>query len=94
MIVSRYSEATVVLEEAFTRSIPTGKKKPPSKADWALALEKFNGEARLIRARYKLGVIGRSLVAYRLQRRLMANGYPPEVVRQLLFSMILNAFVG
>lgn len=94
MIVSRYSEAAVVLEEAFVRSIPAGKKKPPSKADWALALEKFNDEARSIRARYKLGVIGRALVAYRLQRRLMANGYPPEVVRQLLFSMILNAFVG
>lgn len=92
--MSRYSEATLALEEAFVRSVPVGKKKPPSQAEWALALEKFNAEARSIRARYKLGVIGRALVAYRLQRRLMASGYAPDVVRQLLFSMILNAFVG
>jgi prepilin-type N-terminal cleavage/methylation domain-containing protein len=31
-----------MLEEAFIRSIPTGKKKLPTKADWAVALEKFN----------------------------------------------------
>jgi hypothetical protein len=94
VIVSRYSEATFALEEAFIQSIPTGKKKLPTKADWAVALEKFNGEARSIRVRYRLGMIGRALVAYRLQRRLIANGHPPDVVRQLLFSMILNAFVG
>jgi hypothetical protein len=92
--VSRYSEAILVLEEAFARSIPAGKKKAPSKADWAPALEKFNAEARSIRTHYKLGVIGRALVAYRLQRHLIASGYPPIVVRQLLFSMIINAFVG
>lgn len=92
--MGRYSEATSALEEAFIRSIPAGKKKLPTKADWSVALEKFNGEARSIRFRFHLGVIGRALVAYRLQRRLIANGHPPDVVRQLLFSMILNAFIG
>lgn len=93
--MSRYSDATGVLEAAFARSVPAGKKKkPPTQAEWAAALEKFNGEARVIRAQFHLGVIGRAVVAYRLQQRLMASGYPPDVVRQLLFSMILNAFVG
>lgn len=92
--MGRYSEVAVALEQAFSLSIPAGKKKLQSKADWAAALEKFNEKAKLIRSQYKLGVIGRALVAYRLQRHLIANGYPPNVVRQLLFSMILNAFVG
>lgn len=95
MTVSRYSEATLALEEAFVRVTPkTKKNKAPSEADWALALEKFNAEARVIRTKFRLGVIGRAMVAYRLQPRLIASGYAPVVVRQLLFSMILSAFVG
>lgn len=93
--MSRYSEATQALEEAFVRAIPKAKKnRVPSEADWALALEKFNAEARVIRAKFHLGVIGRAVAAYRLQPRLIARGYAPDVVRQLLFSMILSAFVG
>jgi hypothetical protein len=92
--VGRYSEATIKLEEAFSRAIPAAKKKKQTKADWTNALGQFNAEARAVRTHYKLGIIGRAMVAYRLQRRLIASGYPPDVVRQLLFSMLLNAFIG
>ncbi len=93
--MSRYSEATQALENAFLAAVPKPKKnKPPSKAEWAVALEKFNTQAREIRAQYGLGLLGRSIVAYRLQPRLLAAGYPPDVVRQILFSMVLHAFVG
>ncbi len=43
---------------------------------------------------YRLGPVGRAVVAYRLQPRLLAMGYAPDVVRQILFSMVLHAFVG
>ncbi len=93
--MSRYTEATLALEDAFNRAIPKVKKnKLPSQAEWAQALEKFHGAARDVRERFHLGVIGRAVVAYRLQPRLLASGYSPQVVRQLLFSMVLNAFVG
>ncbi len=94
MTVSRYSEAAQALESAFIAVVPKPKKnKAPSKAEWALALEKFNAQARDIRGRYRLGLLGRAVAAYRLQPRLLANGYAPDVVRQILFSMVLNAFV-
>lgn len=93
--MSRYSEAIQALESAFLAVIPKPKKnKPPSKAEWALALEKFNAQARDIRIQYRLGLIGRAVVAYRLQPRLLATGCAPDVVRQILFSMVLHAFVG
>lgn len=93
--VSRYSEATLALESAFLAVIPKPKKnKAPSKAEWAQALDKFNAQAREVRAQYRLGLIGRAVVAYRLQPRLLATGCGPDVVRQILFSMVLHAFVG
>lgn len=93
--MSRYSEATHALETAFLAVIPKPKKnKAPSKAEWALALDKFNAQAREIRDHHRLGLWGRAIVAYRLQPRLLAVGYAPDVVRQILFSMVLHAFVG
>lgn len=93
--MSRYSEATQALEAAFLAVIPTPKKnKAPGKAEWAQALEQFNTQARAVRAQYRLGLIGRAVVAYRLQPRLLAAGCSPDVVRQILFSMVLHAFVG
>lgn len=76
-------------------AIPKPKKnKAPSKADWAQGLETFNTQARAVRTQFRLGLIGRAVVAYRLQPRLLAAGYAPEIVRQILFSMVLHAFVG
>ncbi len=92
--MSRYSEATQALESAFLAVLPKPKKnKAPSKAEWAQALEKFNTQAREVRTRYRLGLLGRAIVAHRLQPRLLAAGYGPDVVRQILFSMVLHAFV-
>ncbi|MES2584929.1 MAG: hypothetical protein V4627_19550 [Pseudomonadota bacterium] len=93
--MSRYSDATQTLESAFLAVVPKPKKnKPPSKAEWAQALEQFNTQARAVRTQYRLGLLGRAIVAYRLQPRLIAAGYSPDVVRQILFSMVLHAFVG
>lgn len=93
--MSRYGEAMQALESAFLAAAPKPhKNKVPSKAEWATALEKFNTQARAVRVRYRLGPIDRAVVAYRFQPRLLAIGYSPDVVRQILFSMVLHAFVG
>lgn len=92
--MGKYSQAASALEEAFVQSFPAAGKKKPTKADWAVALDRFNGAARAIRVRHKLGILGRAACAYQFQRSLLAKGHPPEVVRQILFSMVINAFVG
>lgn len=57
-------------------------------------LARFYGIARDERRRRRLGLIGRARVALELQRRLLAAGYPPDVVKQVLFSLFMSAFVG
>lgn len=63
-----------------------------SGADRALA--RFYAEARAERDRRRFGIVGRARVAFYLQQRLLAAGYPPALVRQVLFSMLVSAFVG
>lgn len=58
------------------------------------ALQKFYAEARAERHRRRLGIIARARVALDLQRRLAGAGYPPQIVRQVVFSTLLAAFVG
>lgn len=92
--MGRYSDASLELEAAFNASKPKTRKTGAQALDWEQSLSRFNQEARAIRFRYRLGPLGRAVVAYRLQKSLIAKGHPPEVARQLVFSMILNAFVG
>lgn len=93
--LSRYSQATQALESAFLAVIPKPKNnRVPTKTEWELALERFNTQAREVRLKYRLGLLGRAVVAYRLQPRLIAAGCTPDVARQILFSMVLHAFVG
>lgn len=93
-VMGRYSDAAVELEAAFTACKPKARKLAGQQLEWEKSLNRFNQDARAIRARYRLGPLGRAIVAFRLQKLLIANGHPPEVVRQLVFSMILNAFVS
>jgi hypothetical protein len=57
-------------------------------------LNKFYAEARLQRKKMRPGLFRRARVAFYLQQRLLAAGYPPDLVRQVLFAMLLAAFVG
>lgn len=58
------------------------------------ALKKFFEAARAARARHRLGIIGRARVAFALQQHLLAAGYAPALVKQVLFSMLAAVFVG
>lgn len=91
--MSKVADAAGALEEAFFRSVPAGKKKL-SANDWVAALGRFQQRAKEIRERHRLGVIGRARVAYRLQQRLIAAGFPADVVRKVVFALVLNSFSG
>jgi len=57
-------------------------------------LKRFFEAARIEREQNRLGVISRARVAFGLQQRLLSAGYPPALVKQVLFAMLVSAFVG
>lgn len=73
-------------------------RKQPSAGDLAAGVEsglrRFYEVARAEREQQRLGVIGRARVAFGLQQRLFEAGYPPVLVKQVLFAMLMSAFVG
>lgn len=92
-------EAGEQLFSSFQTVLPlvAGTRKGPKKLALKTVeegLRKFYAEARAQREQRRLGVIARARVAFYLQQRLIDSGYPPELVRQVLFSMLLSAFVG
>lgn len=90
--MSKAAQVAAELEAAFFRCAPQARKKRTSEAEWTGALAKFQAQAREIRRRHALGVIGRARAAFLLQPRLIAAGIPPDVVRKLVFSLVLNSF--
>ncbi len=92
--MSKVAEAAAALEEAFLSSAPTNKKKRLSEEAWANSLTKFHAAASEIRRRFSLGLLGRARAAYLLQQRLIAAGFQADVVRKVVFSLILNSFSG
>lgn len=91
------------LGEAFQRLVPLhtefpkGRKRPTEqeiKATSERGLQQFFAAARGERLQQGLGVIGRARVAFGLQQRLIKLGYPPALVKQVLFAMLSSAFVG
>ena len=91
------------LSNAFQRLVPLhpeslkGRKRPTEieiKATSERALQQFLEAAREERLQHGLGVIGRARVAFGLQQQLIKAGYPPALVKQVLFAMLLSAFVG
>lgn len=91
------------LTETFKRLLPLhleypkGGRKPTVSdmtQDSAKALVEFYKTARVERERNSLGIIGRARVAFGVQQQLLAAGYPPSLVKQVLFAMLTSAFVG
>lgn len=90
--MSRLTEATDALLQAFVRGIPKGKNKATSEVEWNKALGKFYVEAKEIRTRYALGFITRARVAYQLQNRLLEAGFDADTVKKVVFSLVLSSF--
>lgn len=73
-------------------------KKPPKRSASAKAaeeaLERFLVRVSEVTRDERLGLFGRALLTYRLQRLLIAKGYPPALVRRVLFAMLAHSFTG
>ncbi|HJW54950.1 MAG TPA: hypothetical protein VJ577_06740 [Burkholderiaceae bacterium] len=91
------------LSEEFQRAVPIqpdrvkrGKRLSESeiKSSSEAALKLFYDAAYQERRRHGLGLIGRARVAFGLQQRLLQAGYPPPLVKQVLFAMLTTVFVG
>ncbi|HLA34503.1 MAG TPA: hypothetical protein VJ001_06505 [Rhodocyclaceae bacterium] len=89
------------LFEVFRQIVPppaewksTHKKGKARAEDLAPSLARFHKQAKELRKKHRLGVISRARVVFALQREMNAAGYPAEMSRQVLFSLIVSAFVG
>jgi len=90
------------LTDSFKRLVPLRMELPkggrPTAGDLqrssANALAEFYAVARIERQNNSLGIVGRARVAFSLQQRLVAEGYPPPLVKQVLFAMLISAFTG
>ena len=68
-------------------------KRPGSKDLEAIGEKALHGlyeAAHQERIVHRLGIIGRARVAFGVQQRLLAAGYPPTVVKQVLFAMLAS----
>lgn len=62
--------------------------------DLSASLGRFYAQAKEMRIEHRLGIISRARVVLTLQREMSAAGYPANLTRQVLFSLIISAFVG
>lgn len=92
--MGKASNASEALAEAFFKAVPANQKKKISEAQWSVALQKFQLEAKQISVRMSLGPLTRAMAAYHFQKRLIRAGFDTDVVRKVVFSLVLNSFVG
>ncbi len=59
-----------------------------------VGLDKLYDKARELRRTHRPSVLARARIVLALQRHFHAAGYPAEMTREVLFSLILAAFVG
>lgn len=90
------------LSVEFQRLVPLAgvKTKPGKKGREELektsekAMAEFFSLAEAERQSHRLGVIARARVAWYLQQRLLQLGYASPLVKQVLFALLISAFVG
>lgn len=87
----------------FSEAIPLGRQagggrrrgsKKTVEQDAAAKLDRFYEAARREREQHRLGLITRARVAFALQKRLLAAGYPAALTKQVLFAMLLSGFLA
>jgi hypothetical protein len=88
--LSKAADAAVALEVSFLQSAPSFGKKRISEDEWTVSLNRFFREARKIRRRFSLGLIASARTTYLFQQRLIGAGLPADIVRKVVFSLILS----
>lgn len=89
LLLSQVEHAIPIAADRLSRGRPEF-----SQAQIDLALDRLGGEMRKLRSQHRLGLIESARLMLELQSRLFAAGYPPEVVRSLVFSMVMQLFTG
>ena len=99
-MVGRIQEIGDRLFQIFQDTLGSGNNQPGAKRtakEWErladTCLKRLYEAARVEHEKKNLGVLSRARVAFHLQKKMIAAGYPPLVVRQILFAMLLSAFV-
>lgn len=97
--MSVVAEISQQLFEAFRGCVPPPEQwQAPSKKhkaeEIARSLDKLYDKARELRRQHRPGVLARARIVLALQRQMLAAGYPGDMSREVLFSLILSAFVG
>ena len=90
--MGKSDDAVLALTDAFFRSAAGNGRKQLSEKEWTNSLNVFYRKADEIRHRYSLGFLGRAIVAYRFQKRLLAAGFEADTVRKVVFSLVLSSF--
>jgi len=93
--------ASTQLAETFQRLIPLQPTQHKNSGDSTASLANKNSDAltsfyesvRAERERLGLGILGLAKLSFGLQQHLLAAGYPPQLVKQVLFAMLASAFV-
>ncbi len=97
--MSLTEQITQDLFDVFQEIVPAPTKwKPSTKkirpTDIEESLSCFYEKARQLRRAHSLGIVTRARIVLRLQHAFNSAGYPSDMTRQVLFSLILSAFVG
>lgn len=91
------------LTEIFERQViqhieaGQGRRRPSAREIETLSQQAVRGfldAAKEERQRHRLGIVGRARVAFGVQQRLLAAGYPAPLIKQVLFAMLVSAFTG
>lgn len=99
-LVSKVQEAGDELFRLFQEIIPAPdvrkarKTAKLSEAQIGQSLDRFYKEARAVRIRRGLGLISRARVIRYLERRMIGAGYEGDLVKKVVFALILYAFIG
>ncbi|CAK0769559.1 conserved hypothetical protein [Gammaproteobacteria bacterium] len=86
----------IVFQEGMLSGNNHRSKKPSIKELEPVAratLERLYIEADTECKKHRLWIIGRARVILYLQQKMIAAGYPVSLVRQVLFAMLISAFV-
>jgi hypothetical protein len=86
--------ANSIVKEFAQRCPVAGKKnRPLSEDETSVELENMFLHVARVRSALKLGILGRAHLAYKVQGKLAALGYPPEMVSKVVSALVIRALV-
>jgi len=92
-------EMAAHLRAEIERSIPVAGQRKTTRGRRRLtsaqidrSFDEIHAKVRAFRVEQKLGVVRSARLLLELQRQLLDAGYPPDLVRKMILSMVLQLF--